>query len=630
MLVVSTSRYITDINRADKKLRHGEDFYRQLVEKSPDAMWVHSQDIIVYVNRACVAFFGASSADELLGKHPLDFVHPDDREIVKQKIHEIYYERKPVLQDQARWIRLDGAAVYAEIVARPIEYQGEAGAQVSFRDVSERIQIEENLRKSEASLAAAQRIAHLGSWEIDVTNLDDLDKCSSRWSDEFFRILGYEPGQIESSRRNLLQSIHPDDRESNRNALVSAIHEKKSFSAEYRIIRPNGSERIVRTQGEFVYDENTHKMSKLIGTIQDITAQKKADEKFRALLEAAPDAMIVTNQEGKIVLVNTQTEKVFGYKREELLNNTIEILMPEHFRGRHHDDRTGFSADPQVRPMDEGLKLFGLRKDGSEFRVEISLSPLETEEGVLVTSAIRDITGQVRAEQELIQLSGLLLHSQDNERRRIARELHDSTGQNLVALVATLNQLQGSIPSSNLKSQNLLSECQALAVQCIREVRTLSYSLHPPLLDETGLQDAIRHYMDGFTKRSGIHVELEVSSRFGRLPRDVELALFRVVQEALTNIQRHSGSLHAKIRLGYNADEITLEVSDNGRKTSDRELKQDKWFPFDVGVGIPSMSERVKLIGGHMDIISGSRGTTLRVTAPAGEERDEETSHPDR
>jgi PAS domain S-box-containing protein len=238
---VSASRHITDRRRAGKKIRHGDDFYRQLVEGSPDAMWVHCRDIIVYANRACVAFFGASSADELLGKQPLDFVHPDDREIVKQRIHKLYSELKPVLQNETRWIRLDGTEVYAEVVGTPVLYQGQAGAQVTFRDISERRRIEQNLRKSEANLAAAQRIAHLGSWEQDVTNLDEPDKCPPRWSDEVFRILGYEPGQIEPSRRIFLQSLNPDDRERHRNTLVSAFHENKSFSADYRIILPNGS-----------------------------------------------------------------------------------------------------------------------------------------------------------------------------------------------------------------------------------------------------------------------------------------------------------------------------------------------------------------------------------------------------
>jgi len=138
------------------------------------------------------------------------------------------------------------------------------------------------------------------------------------------------------------------------------------------------------------------------------------------------------------------------------------------------------------------------------------------------------------------------------------------------------------------------------------------------MLDEAGLEDAIRHYVDGFTKRSGIHVELEVSPRIGRMAPDVELALFRVVQESLTNIHRHSGSLKAKIRIHRNLDHLTLEISDRGRGASGSVPRRNGKAPFEVGVGIPSMQERVKLIGGRLDIESSSRGTTVRVTMPLG------------
>jgi signal transduction histidine kinase len=219
------------------------------------------------------------------------------------------------------------------------------------------------------------------------------------------------------------------------------------------------------------------------------------------------------------------------------------------------------------------------------------------------------------ANEELRRLSGQLLRLQDEERRNIARDLHDSTGQDLVALATMLGQLRASIPSAKRKSRRLLSECKALADQCICEVRTLSYVLHPPVLDQAGLGEAIRDYVDGFTKRSGIHVELEVPPRVGRMARDIELVLFRVVQESLTNIQRHSGSQRAKIRVNRNSH-LTMEISDFGRGLPVITQRGKEEARLEVGVGVPSMQERVKLIGGHLDIESGNQGTTVRVTVP--------------
>src|ERR1700686_1989767 len=196
---------------------------------------------------------------------------------------------------------------------------------------------------------------------------------------------------------------------------------------------------------------------------------------------------------------------------------------------------------------------------------------------------------------------------QDEERQRIARDLHDSTGQDLVALATMLGQLRSSIPSADQKSRDRLSECNALADACIRDVRTLSYLLHSPVLDQAGLGDAVREYVDGFTKRSGIQVELELSPHLGRIARDVELALFRVVQESLTNAQRHSGSQRAKIRIDRGSS-LVLEISDGERASLGNTLRGEDVLKFKAGVGILSMQERVKSIEAQLEIDSTARG----------------------
>jgi signal transduction histidine kinase len=256
--------------------------------------------------------------------------------------------------------------------------------------------------------------------------------------------------------------------------------------------------------------------------------------------------------------------------------------------------------------------------DGRVKVLEERWQAFHDEEGkpIRVAGTCRDITEAARAEEDLRRLSGQLLRLQDEERRSIARDLHDSTGQDLVVLATILSQLHASIPSSGRKLRKLASQCQELADRCIREVRTLSYLLHPPMLDEAGLEDAIRHYVDGFSERTGIEVKLQISPRFGRMPPDVEVALFRVVQESLTNIQRHSQSLQAIIQLERIADEVKLEISDKGQGAPRRELTESTGSPFRLGVGIASMHERVRLIGGRLAIESSNSGTSVRATIP--------------
>jgi PAS domain S-box-containing protein len=298
------------------------------------------------------------------------------------------------------------AALYLENNLTPHAFTSERVAVLEMLASQAAISLENatlyaDLQRSEAFLTQGQSISHTGSFSWNVHSGDIY------WSEETYRIFAYDPS-VKPTMELVFQRIHPDDRELVQRMIGHATREKTGFDFEHSLLMPDGSVKYLHVLARVL--EHSSGDLEFAGVVTDVTERKQAEQKFRGLLESAPDAMIVMNREGRIVLVNAQVEKLFGYQRDDILGQEIEILVPERFRGRHPQHRRAFLAQPRVRPMGEGLGLYGRRKDGTEFPVEISLGPLETQEDILVSAAVRDITERTRAEGALRQAQADLAH----------------------------------------------------------------------------------------------------------------------------------------------------------------------------------------------------------------------------
>jgi signal transduction histidine kinase len=231
----------------------------------------------------------------------------------------------------------------------------------------------------------------------------------------------------------------------------------------------------------------------------------------------------------------------------------------------------------------------------------------------------REVSERLNAENALRQLSQSIVRLQDEERRRIARELHDSAGQYLSAVTLTLGQLARRLSNSGDRNKELVQEALALVGDCIKEVRTMSYLLHPPVLDDFGLVSALRWYVDGFSQRSGINVRLDLAEGIPRFNRELETALFRIVQEGLTNVHRHSGGHKACVEVKIQDQQISTTITDDGHGMPEEVLRDVS--RGQGGVGLMGMYERVKKLGGSIHIDSGDSGTTISAALPLADNR---------
>lgn len=340
-----------------------------------------------------------------------------------------------------------------------------------------------------------------------------------------------------------------------------------------------------------------------------------ASKRLAAIVESSDDAIISKNLDGIISSWNKGAERLFGYTAEEAIGQKITLIIPPD----RLDEEPAILDRLRRGERVDHFETLRMRKDGRLLDISATISPIKNDLGRVVgaSKVARDITDlkEIDRARKEAEFAAKLLQVQDAERRRIGRELHDGVGQLVIAIKMNASHVFREKHKLSPTAARCITENVGLIAQTIDEIRTVAYLLHPPMLEEIGLVPALEWYVEGFTQRSNVNVALELTPELGRLPQDYELSLFRVVQECLTNIHRHSGSSTAALKLARTPNEIILEVTDVG-KGMDEQLQSKIASRATIGVGFRGMQERVKLIGGKLAVQSSNRGTSVAVTLP--------------
>jgi PAS domain S-box-containing protein len=352
----------------------------------------------------------------------------------------------------------------------------------------------------------------------------------------------------------------------------------------------------------------------------DITRRKRAEERFRQVVEAAPSALVAADHEGKIRLVNSRAERLFGYRREELRWSPIQSLLLK--AGREEPANSAKDTLASLKSAPASGENYAIRKDGTQVPVEVEVNSIETEEGIWQLSSIVDITERRNADrslresrQELRALAGRLINAQEEERRRISRQLHDDLSQKLALLAFDASDLVLSSPPSQNGLREGLRNLQIRVVQLSQDVRQIAHQLHPAILEDLGLIAALNELCEEFSAREGIKAVCEAGKIPGTVPKTIASCLYGVAQEALHNIMKHARASQVFVRVNATPPGICLSVQDNGvgfDETAARSMH---------GLGIISMKERVRLVEGEFSIhFQPGQGTEVTVAVPLSKE----------
>jgi PAS domain S-box-containing protein len=639
----------------EQALRESEERYRALATATDQVVWrTDAAGNNVWTSENSQRL-GGPDAEQAKGRGWLDFVHPDERASVTQRWQEAVKIGREY-HDEFRMRLRDGSYRYFESRAVAVRNPNGAvrewiGANV---DITERKRVEQELKASELRRVMALSAARVGGFVWDPRSGE------SELTPELREIFGFEAGPPKArSMDPWLARVYEDDRA----MVLERMRESEtsgSMNFEYRYHHPETGLRWLCCKGQMQGSDAANGPSnvktatgkagewkKAYGVVMDVTERKKAEEALSlsqqrlmiALAASRTGTYRVDAQTGMFLHLGDNLRDLLELGPRASLSSCEDFLKHVHpddvaavrgeiarsrARGEFQLEYRVILPDGRVRWLYDRGQLMPDPSSGASCLVGACTDITERKHAEAELKLVHDeLEGRVNqrtaelraAEAGLRMLSGRLMQLQDEERRRISRELHDSSGQALAALSMCLSMVEREAEKLSERPRRNLSDSLRLVRELSQELRTMSHLLHPPLLDEAGLESALRWFVEGFAQRSGIDVDLELAPEVGRLSNEMEIAVFRIVQESLANVHRHSGSKTAQVRVVRDGERVTLEIQDQGRglTANGGSAASEPAMP---GVGIQGMRERVRQLGGNFEIKSSRGSTVVRAAIP--------------
>jgi len=543
-------------------------------------------------------------------------IHPDDRARIRGIFQSAIQNRSP-FESEGRYNLPDGRQriMFVRGIALPDESGETARLLAVVQDVTEIRRAQTQAQERESLLAQAEQLAGLGSWEFNVA------QQSFTWSAQMYRMLGLPPDVQPVPLARACALFHPDDRARVAQEVAALIENARPLENEVRFVLPDAQVRVFHSRAVPITNDSGD-VVRIVGMSQDVTAQKSAQDRLRKseslLAQAEEIAKLGSWEMDTIHSTITCSAEFFRMLGLEPITGPVPV---EDVWSVARVDEIGAAklalqtALATRTPLEHVSRY--IMPDGRARVLHTRAIPLADASGQITrfVGFNHDITEQKRVEDDLRRLSRQLLTLRTEEQRRLARELHETASQTLTALKMTLKLIEDLLPQHDTRARELAKSCRALTADAIREVRTISSILHPPLMDEAGLTVGLSSYVRLFSERSGVAVKFTIPDDFQRLPKEVELTLFCVAQESLANVHRHSKARAVEISVDRSSTQVSLIVRDDGvgmalPSHSDRRNSL-------LGIGIAGMRERVNQLQGQFHIHSSpGQGTAIHVTLP--------------